>query len=153
MTDEHAELIPYLCVKDATAAMEFYKKAFGAKELFRLEGEGGTIGHATMQILGATFYLSDEWPEGNVYSPQTLGGSPVALHLHVPDADSIFDRAVAAGATALRPVADQPYGDRSGVLADPFEHRWFIASTIEEVSTAELEKRMPDYKVTTRDDA
>ena len=151
MTDAKAELLPYLCCKDAAAAMDFYKKAFGADEMFRMEGEDGKIGHATMQILGATFYLSDEWPEGNVYGPQTLGGSPVALHLNVPDVDSVFDQAVAAGATAQRPVEDQPYGDRSGVLTDPSGHRWFISSTIEEVSTDELEKRMPDYKVTTRE--
>ena len=151
MTEASAELIPYLCAKDAAAAMDFYRKAFGAKERFRLEGEDGTIGHATMEIMGETFYLSDEWPEGNVYSPQKLGGSPVALHLQVPDADAVFDQAVAAGATSLRPVEDQPYGDRSGVLADPFGHRWFIASHIEDVSTEELEKRMTDYKVTTRE--
>src|SRR5437899_12391182 len=151
MTDAHAELIPYLCAKDAAAAMDFYKKAFDATEQFRLEGEDGKIGHATMQILGATIYLSDEWPEGNVYSPETLGGSPVALHLQVPDADKVYDQAVGAGATALRPVEDQPYGDRSGVLADPFGHRWFISSHIEDVSTEELEKRMADYKVTTRE--
>ena len=150
MTDEKAELIPYLCCRDAAAAMDFYKKAFDAKENFRLEGKDGEIGHATMEILGAMFYLSDEWPEGNVYSPQTLGGSPVALHLQVPDGDAVYDRAVAVGATALRPMADQPYGDRSGVLADPFGHRWFITSHIEDVSTEELEKRMTDYKVTTR---
>jgi len=151
MTESSAELIPYLCAKDAAAAMDFYKKAFAAKEMFRLEGKGGSIGHATMEVGGATFYLSDEWPEGNVYSPQTLGGSPVALHLQVPNADTVFDRAVAAGATSLRPVEDQPYGDRSGVLADPFGHRWFISSHIEDVSTEELEKRMTDYKVTTRE--
>jgi len=151
MTEEKAELLPYLCCKDAAAAMNFYKEAFDAKEHFRLEGKDGEIGHATMEILGARFYLSDEWPEGNVYSPQTLGGSPVALHLQVPGGDAVYDRAVAAGATALRPMTDQPYGDRSGVLADPFGHRWFIATNVEELSTEELEKRMPDYKVTTRE--
>lgn len=151
MTEAKAELLPYLCCKDASAAMDFYKKAFDAKEHFRFEGDDGTIGHATMEIVGAIFYLSDEWPEGNVYSPQTLGGSPVALHLQVPDGDAVYDRAVAAGATALRPMTDQPYGDRSGVIADPYGHRWFIATHIEDVSTEELEKRMPDYKVTTRE--
>jgi len=151
MTDERAELIPYLCCKDAAAAMDFYKKAFDAKERFRLEGKDGEIGHASMEILGATFFLSDEWPEGNVYSPQTLGGSPVALHLQVPNGDALYDRAVAAGATPLRPMTDEPYGDRSGVLADPYGHRWFIASHIEDVSTEELEKRMTDYKVTTQE--
>ena len=96
MTEDRAELIPYLCAKDAAAAMDFYKEAFGAKELFRLEGDDGNIGHATMEIMGERFYLSDEWPEGNVYSPQTLGGSPVALHLQVPDGDAVFDQAVGA---------------------------------------------------------
>ena len=151
MSDAKAELIPYLCCKDASAAIDFYKKAFGATEQYRMEGDDDNIGHATMQIMGATFYLSDEWPEGDVYSPQTLGGSPVALHLNVPDVDAVFDQAVAAGATAVRPVADQPYGDRNGVLVDPFGHRWSVSRTIEEVSSEELEKRMPDYKVTTRE--
>jgi PhnB protein len=150
MTEDPVELIPYLCAKNAAGAMDFYKKAFDAKEMFRLEGKDGSIGHATMEIGGATFYLSDEWPEGNVYSPATLGGSPVALHLQVPDADAFFEQAVAAGATSLRPVEDQPYGDRSGVVADPFGHRWFISSHIEDVSTEELEKRITDYKVTTQ---
>ena len=153
MTDAKAELIPYLCCKDSAAAMDFYKKAFGAEELFRFQDESGKIGHATMQILGATFFLSDEWPDGDVYSPQTLGGSPVGLHLNVPGVDALFDRAVAAGATALRTPEDQPYGDRNAVVSDPYGHRWFISSTIEEVSTEELEKRMPDYKVTTQSDA
>src|SRR5436309_2617806 len=110
MTDDKAELLPYLCCNDAAAAMDFYKKAFGADEMFRMEGEGGKIGHATMQILGATFYLSDEWPEGNVYGPQTLGGSPVALHLNVPDVDSVFDQAVAAGASAQPALDGPPHG-------------------------------------------
>ena len=153
MTDEKAELIPYLCCKNTAAAMDFYKKAFGAKELFRFEDEGGKIGHATMEILGATFFLSDEWPEGNVYSPTTLGGSAVTLHLNVPNVDAVFDQAVSAGATTLRPVEDQFYGDRSGTLSDPSGHRWSISTTIEEVSTEELEKREPNYKVTTQADA
>ena len=152
MTDEKAELIPYLCCKDTAAAMDFYKKAFGAKELFRFEGEDGKIGHATMEILGATFFLSDEWPEGSVFSPTTLGGSPVALHISVPDVDAFFDRALAAGATVLRPVEDQFYGDRTGWLSDPSGHRWSISTRIEEVSTEELEKREPVYKVTTQAD-
>jgi uncharacterized glyoxalase superfamily protein PhnB len=151
MTDEKAELIPYLCCRRAAEAMDFYKNAFGAKEHFRFEGKDGEIGHATMEILGATIFLSDEWPAGNVYSPETLEGSPVALHLQVPNGDAVFDQAVAAGATPLRPMTDQPYGDRSGVILDPFGHRWSIASRIENVSTDELEKRMPDYKVTTQE--
>jgi PhnB protein len=153
MSERKAELIPYLCCKDTAAAMVFYKKAFGAKELFRLEDESGKIGHATMEIMGATFFLSDEWPEGNVYSPTTLGGTPVAIHLTVPDVDALFNQAVAAGATSLRPVEDQFYGDRSGTLSDPSGHRWSISTRVEEVSSEELEKREPSYKVTTRDDA
>ena len=153
MTEQKAELIPYLCCKDAAAAMDFYKKAFGAKEQFRFQDESGKIGHATMEIFGATFFLSDEWPEGNVFSPTTLGGSAVTLHLNVPNVDAVFDQAVSAGATTLRPVEDQFYGDRSGTLSDPSGHRWSISTTIEEVSTEELEKREPSYKVTTQADA
>jgi len=153
MSSEKAELIPYLCCKDTAAAMDFYKKAFGAKELFRFEAEDGKIGHATMEVLGATFFLSDEWPEGNVYSPTTLGGSAVTLNLGVPDVDSLFEQAVAAGATVLRPVADQFYGDRTGTLSDPSGHRWTLATRTEDVSIDELEKREPNYKVTTQTDA
>ena len=132
---------PYLCCKDAARAIEFYKKAFGATEAMRLSEPGGRIGHAEIRIGDAPIMLSDEYPEMDVRSPQSLGGSPVLIHLYVDDVDALASRAVAAGAKLLRPVADQFYGDRSGTLTDPFGHRWVIATRKEDVSAAEMQKR------------
>ena len=132
---------PYLCWKDAARAIEFYKKAFGATEAMRLSEPGGRIGHAEIRIGDAPIMLSDEYPEMDVRSPQSLGGSPVLIHLYVDDVDALASRAVAAGAKLLRPVADQFYGDRSGTLTDPFGHRWMIATRKEDVSAAEMQKR------------
>jgi len=132
---------PYLCCKDAARAIEFYKKAFGATEAIRLSEPGGRIGHAEIRIGDAPIMLSDEYPEMDVRSPQSLGGSPVLIHLYVDDVDALASRAVAAGAKLLRPVADQFYGDRSGTLTDPFGHRWMIATRKEDVSAAEMQKR------------
>jgi len=132
---------PYLCCKDAARAIEFYKQAFGATEAMRLSEPGGRIGHAEIRIGDAPIMLSDEYPEMDVRSPQSLGGSPVLIHLYVDDVDALASRAVAAGAKLLRPVADQFYGDRSGTLTDPFGHRWMIATRKEDVSAAEMQKR------------
>lgn len=132
---------PYICVKGGAQALDFYKKAFGASEVMRIVGKDGSIGHADIEIEGATIMLSDEWPEGGVFSPQTLGGSAVSIHLYVKDADALAKRALAAGATELRPVEAQPYGDRSGTVRDPFGHRWMISTKVEEVSKQEMEKR------------
>jgi len=132
---------PYLCCKDAARAIEVYKKAFGATEAMRLSEPGGRIGHAEIRIGDAPIMLSDEYPEMDVRSPQSLGGSPVLIHLYVDDVDALASRAVAAGAKLLRPVADQFYGDRSGTLTDPFGHRWMIATRKEDVSAAEMQKR------------
>ena len=132
---------PYLCCKDAARAIEFYKKAFGATEAMRLSEPGGRIGHAEIRIGDAPIMLSDEYPEMDVRSPQSLGGSPVLIHLYVDDVDALASRAVAAGAKLLRPVADQFYGDRSGTLTDPFGHRWMIATRKEDVSAAGMQKR------------
>ena len=132
---------PYLCCKDAARAIEFYKKAFGATEAIRLSEPGGRIRHAEIRIGNAPIMLSDEYPEMDVRSPQSLGGSPVLIHLYVDDVDALASRAVAAGAKLLRPVADQFYGDRSGTLTDPFWHRWMIATRKEDVSAAEMQKR------------
>ena len=134
-------LSPYLTVKDGAAALEFYRDAFGAVELFRLTSPEGRIGHAEMRIGPSTVMLSDEWPDFGALSPATIGGSPVKLHLYVDDADGLVARAVAAGATLLRPVADQFYGDRSGMIADPFGHIWFIATPKEMVAPAEMQRR------------
>lgn len=132
---------PYLSVKGAAGAIAFYKKAFGAKEIMRMPGPGGTIGHAEIQIADSRIMLADEFPEMNFRSPRSVGGTPVNIHLYVPDVDKVAKRAVAAGAKSLRPVADQFYGDRSCSLEDPFGHVWHIATHIEDVPMKELKKR------------
>jgi PhnB protein len=136
-----SKLVPYLCCKDAAAAIDFYKKALDAEEQFRLTGDDGKIGHATLTIGDDTLYLSDEWPEGNVFSPQTLGGSGVSLHLEVDDVDAAFQRAVGSGATSLREPADQFYGDRNATVSDPFGHRWMLSMRKEQVSDEEMRRR------------
>ncbi len=122
---------PYLCCKDASAALEFYKKAFDAVETLRWPDPSGRISHAELKVREAGIMLADEHPEIGFLSPQTLGGTPVLLVLTVPDVDAFFTRAVAAGGTVRRPVTDQPYGRRSGQLEDPFGHRWDIGSSTE----------------------
>jgi len=132
---------PYLCVRGGAAAIAFYVQAFGATELMRLAEPGGKIAHAEIKIGDAPIMLADEYPEMGVVSPQALGGSPVLIHLYVPDVDALFARAVAAGATVKRGPADQFYGDRSGTLVDPFGHTWMLATRKEEVSGAEVARR------------
>jgi PhnB protein len=121
---------PYLCCKDAPSALEFYKRAFQAIETLRWPDPSGRISHAELTIGEAGIMLADEHPEIGFVSPQTLGGTPVLLVLTVPDVDTFFKRAVASGATEVKPVVDQPYGRRSGQLADPFGHRWDVGSPI-----------------------
>lgn len=141
-------VIPYICVKGGAAALDFYKKGFGAKETMRMTGPDGTLGHAEFTVYGAPIMLSDEWPDGGVFAPGP-GGSSVAIHLYVPDVDAFFARATSAGALTLRPVEDMPYGDRTGTLKDPFGHRWMIATHKEDVSKAEMEKRFGGgFKIT-----
>ena len=134
-------LTPYLCVKGAAEALEFYKKAFGAQETLRMTGSDGKVGHAEIQIGDAIVMLSDEWPEGNVFSPTTVGGSSVTLHLYVPDVDEIVARAAEALAVIERAAADMPYGDRAATLIDPYGHRWMVSTKLEDVSKEEMEKR------------
>ncbi len=118
-------LAPYLSIKGAAAAIDYYKAAFGAVETGQRYEENGRIGHADLEIDGAPFSLSDESPEYDSLSPSTLGGAGVHMILSVADVDAVFARAVAAGGMANRPVKDEPHG-RMGVLDDPFGHRWFI---------------------------
>ena len=132
---------PYLSVQGAADAIAFYKKAFGAKEVMRMPGAGGTIGHAEIQIGDSRIMLADEFPEMNFRSPRSVGGTPVTIHLYVQDADKVAKKAVAAGAKLLRPVADQFYGDRSGSLEDPFGHVWHIATHVKNIPMKELKKR------------
>lgn len=132
---------PYLSVKGAAGAIEFYTKAFGAKEVMRMPGPHGKIGHAEIQIADSRIMLGDEYPEMNFRSPQSIGGTPVHIHLYVEDADKIASQAVAAGAKLLRPVTDQFYGDRSGTLEDPFGHVWHVSTHKEDISPEEMKKR------------
>ncbi|MBI3670701.1 MAG: VOC family protein [Acidobacteria bacterium] len=132
---------PYLIVKDAASAIEFYKKAFGATELMRMADPSGKVMHAEIRMGNSPIMLADEVPEMGYRSPQSLGGSPVSILLYVEDVDTVFNQAVAAGAKVQRPVEDQFYGDRSGGVTDPFGHVWHIATHKEDVSPEEMRKR------------
>lgn len=132
---------PYLIIKGAAEAIEFYKKAFGATELLRIPGPGGTIGHAEIKIGDSPVMLADEFPDMGYRSPTGLGGSPVSLMIYVEDVDAVFARSIAAGAKEDRPVEDKFYGDRAGSLSDPFGHIWHIATHKEDVSDEEMSKR------------
>ena len=133
---------PALSVRDAVAAIDFYKKVFGAVELpGRLTDPTGKILHVELQIGDSLIHLTDELPEFGNLSPESLGGSPVRIALYVEDVDALADRAVAAGAKVLIPVADQFYGDRSGRLLDPFGHLWIVSTHIEDMSPEEIQKR------------
>ena len=139
--ENYARVTPYLALDGAAAAIEFYKKAFGATERMRFDAPGGKIGHAEIDIEGGVIMLADEYPDMNFRSPNTLGGSPVTIHVDVEDVDALCARAAAAGATVLRPVADQFYGDRSCQLRDPYGHTWSFATHVEDVSPEEMQKR------------
>jgi PhnB protein len=128
-------------VHDAKAAIAFYIKAFGAVELFRLVEPAGRVGHAEIQIGDSVLMLNDEYPDFGAKSPASVGGSPVAFHIQVPDADAAVARALKAGATAVRPVQDEFYGDRMGMVACPFGYRWALSTPKENVSPAEMQKR------------
>ena len=137
----HPAVSPYLIVDDAPRALEFYKKAFGAKELMRHAGPDGRIGQAEIKIGDSIVMLADEHLEVNARSPKTVGGTPVSLHFYVKDVDAVARQATAAGAKVVRPVQDQFYGDRNGMLEDPFGHQWHVSTHIEDVSPAELRRR------------
>lgn len=135
------ELFAYLHVNDAAKAIEFYEKAFGAKEKFRLSEPSGLIGHAELDFDGTTVMLADEFPEYQIRGPLALGGTSVTIHLHVENADETIRRAVSAGAEIEREPKDEFYGERSGCVRDPFGHRWNIGHSIEEVPEAEMQRR------------
>jgi PhnB protein len=132
---------PYLVIKGAAKALEFYKKAFGATEIMRIPAPGGKVGHAEIKIGNAIIMLADEFPEMNHRSPQSLGGTPVSIMVYVPDVDTFFKPAVDAGAKALTPVENKFYGDRSGSLEDPFGHQWHFSTHVEDVPPDEMAKR------------
>jgi uncharacterized glyoxalase superfamily protein PhnB len=135
------EVFAYLRLRDGAAAIDFYTRAFGAREKFRLTEPGGRLGHAELELGGTTIMLSDEFPEFGIRGPASIGGTSFTLHLHVDDADAAIARAVAAGATLVRPATDQFYGERSGTVRDPFGHEWAIGHEIEQVTPAEMQRR------------
>ena len=141
-TTDYPEFSPYLTVRDADKAIEFYRAAFGATERFRLTNSAdGKIGHAELLIQDSLFMLADENPQWGNQSPQTVGGTPVTFCLTVDNADAAFERVVAAGGTVLMPPADQFYGFRSASVMDPFGHQWMLQHEIEKVSPEEMQKR------------
>jgi len=135
------EVFPYLRVRNAAAAIEFYAKAFGAKEKFRLVEPSGRIGHVELELGDITLMLSDEFPEYGIHGPETVGGTTMSIHLHVDDADAAIQRAVEAGATLVRAATDHFYGERSGTIRDPFGHEWLIGHSIEDVPPEEMQRR------------
>ncbi len=139
--DGYSALTPYLILSDATAALAFYERAFGARERLRLPAPGGKIGHAEIEIGGSVIMLADEFPAMDCKSPQAYGGSPISLHLYVVDADVTFAQALAAGAKIQRPLENKFYGDRTGSVTDPFGYVWHIATHIEDVPHDELVRR------------
>jgi PhnB protein len=135
-------ITPHLVVRGVVKAVEFYERAFGASELYRnLAPDGVSVMHSEMLLGSSRFFVNDEFPEYGVLSPEALNGSPVTLHLYVEDVDSFFGQAVEAGAEIAMPVADAFWGDRYGILVDPFGHRWSVASRIEDLSPDETHKR------------
>ncbi len=140
--DGYSTVTPYLFIKGAANAIDYYKKIFGAKEIMRLDGPHGLVGHAELRIGDSLLMLSDENPQWGTKGPQTLGGSASSLHIYVKNADAVVESAVAAGGQLIRPVKDQFYGDRSGTLIDPFGHIWSVATHVEDVSPAEIKRRM-----------
>jgi PhnB protein len=139
--DNYPRVVPYLCVNAANTAIEFYRTVFDATERMRMAEPDGRIGRAELEIGTAIIVLSDEFPDLGIKAPPTIGGTPVTLTLYVTDVDKVYERAIAAGATTVRPLEDQFYGDRTATFEDPFGHRWSIATHIEEVTAEEMAER------------
>lgn len=136
------DMFPYLRVRNANAALAYYRDVFGARLKMRLDEPGtGRVGHAELLMGASVLMVSDEYPECGIVGPQSIGGTSVAIHLHVDDADTVLARAVAAGGTLVRPAADFFYGERSGTVRDPFGHEWLVGHTIETVSPEEMQRR------------
>ena len=132
---------PYLIVSGAADAIDYYKKAFGAVELFRMD-HGGKIGHAEIKIGDSPIMLADEFPEMGYRSPKSLGGTPISIMIYVDDVDTVYNQAIATGGTEVKPLQDQFYGDRSGTLTDPFGHVWTVATHKEDVTEEEMNQRL-----------
>ena len=145
--DGYHAITPYLHIQGAPAAIEFYKKAFGAAEIMRITGDDGRIGHAELQIGDSRIMLADEHAEIGAFSPQHFGGSPITLMFYCANVDQVVEQAVAEGAKITRPITDQFYGDRNGGIVDPFGYQWYIATHVEDVSNEEMERRAEKFKV------
>jgi PhnB protein len=139
---EYHSVTPYLVIKGAAQAIDYYKKVFGATQVVRMDGPDGRVGHAELQIGDSRIMLADENPQMGYKGASTIGASPVSLYLYMPDVDSVVKKAVAEGAKILKPVEDQFYGDRSGFIQDPFGHQWGVATHVEDVSPQEMKERM-----------
>ncbi|MFF4391935.1 MULTISPECIES: VOC family protein [unclassified Streptomyces] len=137
----YPRVTPYLCIDGAAAAIDFYGSVLGVRERMRMAAPGGKIGHAELELGSSVIMLADEYPDIGFRSPKSVGGTPVTLHVYVEDVDAVFAKALALGATELRPIKDEFYGDRTGQFEDPFGHRWNIATHIEDVPPDEMEKR------------
>jgi PhnB protein len=144
--DGYRTATPYLIVKGASRALDFYKKAFGAEQLFRMDGPGGSVMHAEIQIGDSRLMLADEFPDMGYVAPQPGVGASNSIYLYVEDVDKRFQRAVDAGAQVKRPVHDEFYGDRTGTLTDPFGHVWNLATHKEDVPQAELNRRFEEMQ-------
>ena len=140
--DGYHSITPYLVIKGAAAAIDFYKQAFGATEIMRMPQPDGRVGHAELKFGDSVVMLADEYPEMDVVGPKTLGNTSVGLLLYLDDVDKAVERAVSLGATIKKPVADQFYGDRTGTIEDPFGHKWTLAVHIEDVTPEEMQRRM-----------
>ena len=140
--DGYPRVMPYLHINGAAAAIDFYGEIFGAKERMRMAGPDGKVGHCELELGDSVIMLADEFPEMGAPSPKTIGGTPVTVMVYVDDVDTVFDRAVKAGATSLRPVEDKFYGDRGGEFEDRWGHRWSIATHIEDVAPDEMARRV-----------
>ncbi len=139
--DGYHSVTPYMTLSDCARAIDFYKRAFGAQEVARMDAPGGKIGHAEIKIGDSLIMMADEFPGGDCRSPQSLRGTSINLFIYVKDADAVFNQAVAAGARVTQPLADQFWGDRYGRLTDPFGHSWAVATHKEDVAPAEMQKR------------
>lgn len=143
--DGYHSVTPYLIIKGAADAIDFYKRSFGAIELLRMTRPDGKVGHAEIRIGDSTIMLADEHPEMGYRSPQSLGGAGVSLMLYVDRVDEVFNRAVASGAKELQSIKDQFYGDRSGTLQDPFGHTWTVATHLEDIAPEEMRRRAEKF--------
>ena len=139
--DGYPSLTPYLIVRDGAAAIDFYQKAFGARLRLKLDGPGGKVGHAELEIGDSVVMLADEHPEIGARGPAAFGGSPVGLHLYIPDVDAVVACAVANGARLVHPVENKFYGDRMGTIEDPFGHKWYVTTHVEDVPHDEIARR------------